>query len=97
MSESIGFIWNWIEFTAAIERHPDGKLRKIALSSDKPGSTIDAFAHAEALLCSAMLINGVSADVIRNVLPRDAQGLPRDPLGAALDQISKQAEETVND
>jgi hypothetical protein len=88
--ETFSFIWNWIGFIAYIGRDDCGQINHIALVCDKPNSQIAAQAHESALFCSLILRRGDPISVVRNILQRDAHGLPNTPLGVVIDRLSAQ-------
>jgi hypothetical protein len=88
-SETFALACNGLTYLATISRFPDGGLAEIFISYAKAGSHSDAAAKDAAVVCSIALQHGVSVDVIRHALLRDAQGWASSPLGAALDLIAK--------
>jgi hypothetical protein len=90
-SESFGFKCNGFAYTATISRFSSGELAEIFLTNGKIGSTTDTAARDSAVVCSIALQYGVSLDVIRRALMRDANGKASGPLAAALDLIDKAA------
>ena len=87
--ETFSFICNSLNYTASIGRFPDGRLAEIFISNTRSGSHSDAAGRDSAVVCSLCLQAGISVDVIRHALLRDARGVASSPLGAALDIIAR--------
>jgi hypothetical protein len=85
-NESFAFSHAGLGFTASIGFFPDGRTAEIFLSSNKPGSPIEAIARDAAVTVSIALQFGVpTIETIRSALTRDHDGGPATALGAALD------------
>ena len=86
-SETFALDCNGLSYLATISRFQDGRLAEIFISNAKAGSHSDAAAKDAAVVASIALQHGVSVDVIRHALLRDAHGRASSPLGAALDMV----------
>jgi hypothetical protein len=84
---SFSFVCNDLDYTATVSYFADGRLAEIFLSNRRANSHSDAAAKDSGIVCSLALQGGVSVDVIRHALLRDAQGRPSSPLGVALDLL----------
>ena len=85
-SETFALECNSLSYLATISRFQDGRLAEIFINA-KAGSDSDAAAKDAAVVASIALQHGVSVDVIRHALLRDAHGRASSPLGAALDMV----------
>jgi hypothetical protein len=75
-----------LSFTLCAGFYPDGGVAKIFLSSNKPGSPIEAIARDAAIVTSLALQHGAGLETIRGARTRDHDGgRPATLLGAALD------------
>jgi hypothetical protein len=81
-----------LRYTATVGRFNDGRVAEIFLTNHKAGSTAGIMASDAAVLCSIALQHGVSLDVLRAALMRDARGVASGPLGVALDRITSDME-----
>lgn len=86
-SESFEFTHAGLKFVATAGFYWDGRMAELFLSSDKPGSPIEALARDAAVTTSIALQFGADLEVIRSALTRDHDGGPATLLGAALDAI----------
>jgi hypothetical protein len=77
-----------LKFTATVSRFADGSVAEIFMCNCKAGSMAEINAQDAAVICSIALQHGVSLEVIRRALMRDAQGRASGPLGTALDEIA---------
>jgi hypothetical protein len=66
----------------------DGRLGEIFLSSNRPGSSIEALARDAAVVTSLALQFGCPVEVIRHALTKDADGGPATLLGAVLSALA---------
>lgn len=80
-----------LDFTICIGSYPDGRLAEIFISSNKPGSPIEAIARDAAVTASIALQFGADVETIRAALTRDHDGGPATAFGAALDTIARDA------
>jgi hypothetical protein len=63
-------------------------VAEVFLTNHRAGSDAGAAASDSAVVCSIALQYGVPVEVICKTLMRDALGLARTPLGAALDLVA---------
>jgi hypothetical protein len=77
------FVHAGMKFTVCAGYYPDGRIAKIFLSSDKPGSPIEAIGRDAAVVTSLALQHGCSIEIIRHALTKDHDGTPATLLGAA--------------
>jgi hypothetical protein len=68
----------------------DLEIRRMFLRNHKAGSMAGINAQDTAVICSLALQHGVSLDLIRRALMRDARGRGSGSLACALDQIADQ-------
>jgi hypothetical protein len=80
-----------LAFTCCAGFYPDGRIAEVFLSSNKPGSPIEAIARDAAITVSIALQFGADLQTIRAALTRDHDGGPATPLGAALDALAEAA------
>ena len=80
-----------LDFTVAAGFYPDGRIAEIFLSSNKPGSPIEAIARDAAVTVSIALQFGANLETIRQALTKDHDGGPATLLGAALDVLAEGA------
>lgn len=83
-NESFAVSHAGLGFTASIGFFPDGRIAEIFLSSNKPGSTIEAFARDAAVTVSIALQLRADLGTIRRALTKDHDGQPATAIGAAL-------------
>jgi hypothetical protein len=76
-------------FAIGISRFFDGRVAEIFISSERPGSPIEAIARDAAVTVSIALQCGADLETIRGALTKDHDGAPASPLGAALDAIEE--------
>jgi hypothetical protein len=88
-SQQFAFVCNDLKYVATVSFFPDGRLAEIFLGNAKAGSHSDSAAKDSAVVCSIALQHGVSVDVSRHALLRDARGVASSSLGVALDLIAK--------
>jgi hypothetical protein len=79
-----------IRFTCTISRFDDGSLAEMFLRNHKAGSMAGINAQDAAVICALAWQHGVSRDLIRRALMRDARGRGSGSLACALDQIADQ-------
>ncbi|MDQ6701986.1 MAG: hypothetical protein M3Z96_02185 [Pseudomonadota bacterium] len=89
--ESLEFRHAGLDFTLSAGRCPDGRIAEIFLSSQKPGSPIEAIARDAAVTVSIALQFGVPLETIRSALTKDHDGGPSTLLGVALDILARAA------
>jgi len=86
--ETIEFHHAGLCFTLSVGFYPhDRRVGEIFISSDKPGSPIEALARDAAILVSISLQHGAELATIRHALTRDHDGGPATLIGAALDLL----------
>jgi hypothetical protein len=78
------FIHNGMKFTVCAGYHDDGRIGEIFLSSNKPGSAVEALARDAAIVISLALQFGCPIETIRHALEMDRDESPATVLGAAL-------------
>jgi len=83
--ESFEFAHAGMQFTATMGFYPNGEVAEIFLSSNKPGTAVEAVARDAAIVTSIALQHGASIQTILGALTRDHDGGPATILGAALD------------
>ena len=88
-SETFDLTAQGLKFTATVSRFPDGSLAEIFLQNHKCGSMAGINAQDAAVVCSLALQHGVSLDIIRRALMRDARGRASGPLATALDLLAE--------
>jgi len=67
--------------------YPDGRLGEVFISSNKPGSPIEALARDAAVILSIVLQYSADIDAIRAALTKDHDGSPATLIGSALDAL----------
>lgn len=65
-------------------------LAELFLNCGKEGSTADTFGREAAVILSIALQHGTPLDVIRDALPRLADGSPAGPIGIVIAQIERE-------
>jgi hypothetical protein len=85
--ESFEFSHAGMTFTLATGFYADGRLAEIFLSSNKPGSPIEAIARDAAVTVSIALQFGAPIETIRAALTKDHDGGPATAIGTALDAL----------
>jgi hypothetical protein len=78
-----------LTFTMTAGFYQDGRIAEVFLSSNKPGSLIEAIARDAAVTVSIALQFGSNLETIRGALTRDHDGGPATLLGAALDCLAE--------
>jgi hypothetical protein len=86
-NESLEFSHDGLHFTMTAGFYQDGSIAEVFLSSNKPGSPIEAIARDAAVTVSIALQFGADLETIRGALTRDHDGSPATLLGAALDVL----------
>jgi hypothetical protein len=86
-TETLGFKHRGNSFTLTIGRWSDGRLAEIFISSEKPGSELEAIARDAAITASLAFQFGCPLNMLRAALTQDHGGGPATLLGAALDSI----------
>jgi hypothetical protein len=82
--ETFEFAHAGLGFTMTAGFYTDGRVAEIFLSSNKPGSPIEAIARDAAVTISIALQFGAELETIRGALTRDHDGGPATLLGGAL-------------
>jgi ribonucleoside-diphosphate reductase alpha chain len=88
-SEILAFDHEGNRFTLGFSRFHDGRIAEIFLSSNRPGSVIEAIGRDAAIVTSLALQHGGDLETIRRALTKDHDGGPATLLGAALDAIAE--------
>ncbi len=90
--ETVEFRYAGHAFTLCVGRRPStGEIAELFLSSNKPGSPIEALARDAAIIVSIALQHGAGLATIRHALTRDHDGGPATLIGAALDLLDEEA------
>ena len=76
------------QFTVGASWFADGRLAEVFISSERPGSPIEAIARDAAVVVSLALQHGVDLASLRAALTCDHGGGAASPLGAALDCLA---------
>jgi hypothetical protein len=76
-------------YSLSVSRYHDGRPAEIFLSSNKPGSPIEAIARDAAVLASIALQFGAPIETIAAALTRDHDGSAATAIGAAIDKIEE--------
>jgi hypothetical protein len=84
-SEIHDFSFAGNNFSVGVSRFEDGRVAEIFISSERPGSPIEAIARDSAVAVSFALQHGADLASLRAALTRDHDDGPASPLGAALD------------
>jgi len=87
-SETLGFRWHGMAFTATISRFPNGDLAEIFLSNGRVSTDADVAARDSAVVASIALQFGADVETLRKALLRDSRGVASGPLGTVLDMIA---------
>jgi hypothetical protein len=87
LTETFGFRWRDMAYTATVGCFPDGKLAEIFLTGGKLSSDGDAIARDAGVVASIALQLGAEVETLRGALLRDSGGAAASPLGAALDRV----------
>jgi ribonucleoside-diphosphate reductase alpha chain len=88
-SEILEFDHEGNRFTLGFSRFHDGRIAEIFLSSNRPGSVIEAIGRDAAIVTSLALQHGAYLETIRQALTKDANGGPATLLGTALGKIAE--------
>lgn len=88
-SETFGFRWRDMNYTATTSRFPDGRLAEIFLSGGRMNTDNDAIARDGGVVASIALQFGAEVETLRGALLRDSRGAAASPLGAVLDLIAE--------
>lgn len=84
-SEIRDFTFAGNNFSVGFAQFADGRLGEIFISSERPGSAIEAIARDGAVAVSFALQHGADLASLRAALTRNHCGGPASPIGAALD------------
>ena len=74
-----------LNYMAHVSHYDDGRPAELFVTGTKVGTSVDNAARAASIATSFCLQYGVPVEELRLALPRDPQGRPLDPVGAALD------------
>ncbi len=80
-----------IGYTAVLGYYCDGRLGEIFLSSGKSGSGLLIATNETAISASFALQFGCPPSVMREAMPRTAEGRPEGALGVLLELLAAQA------
>ena len=84
------FAHNGQNYMAHVGRYEDGRVAEFFLTGAKVGTAVDTGAREASILASFALQHGAPVETIRLAMPRDLQGRPLGPLGAALDLLHRE-------
>jgi hypothetical protein len=87
--ESFEFRHAGMNFTLCAGFYRDGRIAEIFLSSNKPGTAIEATARDAAIVVSIALQFGADIETIRAALTKDHNGGSATVIGAALDKLAE--------
>jgi len=87
-SETCEFTHEGLHFTVSTGFYPSGAIGEVFLSSNKPGSPIEAIARDGAILISLCLQHGCDVGTIRHALTKGHDGSPATIIGAALSALA---------
>jgi ribonucleoside-diphosphate reductase alpha chain len=73
-----------MHFTLCAGMWPDGRIAEVFISSNKPGSPIEAVARDGAILASLCLQHGCDIGTIHRALTKDHDGAAATAIGAGL-------------
>lgn len=76
-----------LSYMAHVSHYDDGRPAEIFVTGAKVGTGVDNAARAASIATSFALQYGAPLDRLKAALPRDPQGKPLDPVGAALDML----------
>lgn len=88
--ETIEFRYGNFTFAVSAGRYQDGRLSEIFMSARKPGSPIDDLCRDAAIIVSLALQFGCPAETLLHAMTKNHDGSPATPIGAALDELSKE-------
>jgi hypothetical protein len=88
-NQSFSLLSQGQHYSCTVGWFADGTVAEVFLTNGKADSQSDSNARDAAVAASLAFQHGVSLDVLRHALLRDARGNPSTPLGAALDIIAK--------
>ena len=77
-----------LSFSVSAGFYSDGRIGELFLSSNKPGSPIEAIARDAAILLSIALQHGADIQTIKHALTKDHDGAPATLVGSALGALS---------
>jgi len=83
-SETFDVVHNDQCFHVSVGTDARGSIAEIFISSEKPGSYIEAAARDAAILASLALQHGCPVDTMRHALTRDHDGSPATIVGAVI-------------
>lgn len=89
MAELFSFSHEGVSYTASFGRNEEGGIRELFLDAGKEGSTANTVARETAVILSISLQFGTPLSVIRDALPKLADGTPAGPVGMALGFVSE--------
>jgi len=83
-AELVSFSHEGVSYTAHFGWNRKGELSELFLNAGKEGSTANTVARETAVILSIALQFGTPLPVIRDALPKLADGAPAGPVGVAL-------------
>ena len=90
-AETFDLVAGRLKYVCTVGRFADGRIGELFLGNHKSNSAADTSARDAAITFSIAVQHGADPETIRGALCRDALGMARGPLGAALDIISGRA------
>jgi hypothetical protein len=87
-AETFDLVAGGLKYVCTVGRFADGRIGELFLGNHKSNSAADTSARDAAITFSIAVQHGADPETIRGALCRDALGMARGPLGAALDIIS---------
>jgi hypothetical protein len=75
-------------FVVSVGYYDNGDSGEIFISNAKAGSDIEGLARDEAILASLALQSGMSLEIMRHAITREADGTPSTIIGTVLDKLS---------
>lgn len=86
---TIGYAYDHegLSYMAHVSHYDDGRPAELFVTGAKVGTGVDNAARAASIATSFALQYGADINRLRAAMPRDPQGKPLDPVGAALDML----------
>lgn len=90
MHETISFTHGGLQYAVGLGRaHRAAPISEIFINCGKVGSLAETLARDSAVILSIALQSGVSTDLLRKAITRDADGQPSGPVGVILDLMGE--------
>jgi ribonucleoside-diphosphate reductase alpha chain len=86
--ELVDFEHGGFRYVAGLGRFEDGGIAEIFLNVAKSGTLLETQARDAAITASIALQHGVTIEILRHALTRNADGTASGPLGALLDLLA---------